>query len=320
MAASATRAAVTAWTGSGNPPAPGAAGSVPGGHSPEPVRCLAVSLHLQATRPPRSRRRECAHQIASLPGVETHPAPDTRPLGQQLTRVVNTRDLGGTPTRDGGRVRPRRLLRSATLSRATPEDVAALRDAGVGIVVDLRADWELAEVGPVPDAFTTHRLVLVPDADRDATHEALRTEGLPGYYAWVIAHARSQLVALVELVAGADAGVLVQCGAGKDRTGISVALLLDLLGVEGPAIATDYARTTAALRLIRDDLRRTPGYDRAIAELPRDALGAPAEAMTAALADLHDRHGSSRDYVLAGGLDPAVLDSLRDQLVAPAGS
>lgn len=239
-------------------------------------------------------------------------------LGERLTRVVNARDLGGTPTRDGGRLRPRRLLRSATLSRATPEDIATLREAGVGVVVDLRADWELAEVGPVPSAFTTLRLVLVPDADRDATHEALRTEGLPGYYAWVLAHARPQLVALIELVAGADAGVLVQCGAGKDRTGISIALLLDLLGVEGADIAADYARTTAALRLIRDDLRRTPGYDRAIAELPREALGAPAEAMVAALAGLSDRFGSSRDYVLAGGLDPAVLDALRERLVAPA--
>lgn len=244
--------------------------------------------------------------------LSTKSGPD--PLGVRLGHVHNARDLGGIPTADGV-IRAGRLLRSASLASASADDVAVLQHAGVREVVDLRADWELATAGVVPSAFTTHRLVLVPDADRVATHDVLRTEGLPGYYTWILGNARARLVELVQIIAGADDGVLIQCGAGKDRTGVTVAVLLDLLGVGDADIAADYARTAAALRSIRSDLMRTPGYERAISELPREALGAPADAILESLRGLRTSSGSVRDHLVAGGLDPADVRRLQDRLV-----
>lgn len=243
---------------------------------------------------------------------------DADPLDRHLRQVTNARDLGGTPTRDGGVIRPGRLLRSASLASATPADVRILQDAGVREVIDLRADWELASVGVVPSAFLTHRLVLVPDRDRAATHEVLRTGGLVGYYSWILDHARHLLVELVRIVVAADGGVLVQCGAGKDRTGLAVALLLDLVGVADQHIGADYARTADALTEIRAALRRTPGYDRAITELPREALGAPADAILATLRSLRTGSGSATEHLVGAGLDAGLVPRLRAKLVAQA--
>ena len=65
--------------------------------------------------------------------------------------AANMRDLGGTPTEDGGSIVPRRLLRSDNLQGLTPRDVDELvNDIGVTTIVDLRAPAEVAKEGPGP--------------------------------------------------------------------------------------------------------------------------------------------------------------------------
>lgn len=236
----------------------------------------------------------------------------------RLRHVVNLRDLGGLPTVDGTRTRHGRLWRSASLADASARDVAQLRAAGVRDVVDLRADWEVAEVGPVPATFHTHRVDLVPDTDRDTAHDELRSGGLAGYYTYVVEREPGLLVRLVTVIAEAPAGVLVQCGAGKDRTGVAVAVLLDLLGVPDEHIATDYARTGEALPRIRAAVARTPGYTQSLGTLPREALTAPPGAITATLARLRSRHGSVRALLAPAGLTDDRVDRLRARLLAPA--
>lgn len=235
-----------------------------------------------------------------------------------LRHVTNLRDLGGVPTRDGGRTRHERLWRSASLADASASDVARLRSLGIRDVVDLRADWEVAAIGPVPSAFHTHRIDLVPDAERDRAYDHLRRGGLAGYYVFVLERAPELLVRLVATVAEAPAGVLVQCGAGKDRTGVAVAVLLDLLGVADERIADDYTRTTDALPAIRAAVARTPGYTRSLSTLPREALTAPPEAITTALARLRQRHGSLRSHLARAGLTDDLVERLRARLRTPA--
>ncbi len=114
--------------------------------------------------------------------------------GLALEAVHNVRDLGGTRTRAGGRLLPRRLLRGASVSSATAGDVGVLHDAGVGVVVDLRADWERAEAGVVPADFVVHELPLVEDHQRAESHDVLRADGLVGYSAWLVAQSGARLL------------------------------------------------------------------------------------------------------------------------------
>jgi hypothetical protein len=121
----------------------------------------------------------------------------------------------------------------------------------------------------------------------------------------------------VRLLGGSDAGpALVHCAAGKDRTGVLLALVLDAVGVERAAVIADYAlsaqhveamfrRWTAAAGLeMPDDL--TP-------HLPR------AEVIATVLARLDDEHGrdgrgGAVGWLRANGLDDASLARLRARL------
>lgn len=241
-------------------------------------------------------------------------SPASTPSPGPLDGVLNVRDLGGTTTRSGHRLRPGHLLRGASLSSATDTDVATLRASGVADVVDLRAPWEQAEAGPVPTAFTVHRIPLVTDHDRARSHDVLRRGGLVGYSTWLVDRAGDRLVEVVEVVGSADRGVLVQCGAGKDRTGLAIALLLDLLDVPDEAIVADYAATNAALRALGTALARTPGYERSLADLPKEVLRAPPEVMTRILADLRDG-ATVADRLADHGLTAEHVTRLRDRLL-----
>lgn len=254
---------------------------------------------------PPDRGRPVPSEVAIMPGFVV-----------SLEAVLNVRDLGGTATPAGDAIRPGCLLRGASVSTATAHDVQVLRDVGVADVVDLRADWERAATGPVPAAFTEHHLPLVDDGDRDRSHQVLRNGGLVGYYTWLVSHAGARLVEVVEVVAGAQDGVLIQCGAGKDRTGVAIAVLLGLLAVPDATIVADYAATGPFLSAIGASLARTPGYGRSLDNVPREALGAPPEAMASTLRRLHDVGGVA--VALTGhGLTSDHVTRLRDRLLQP---
>ena len=69
----------------------------------------------------------------------------------ELDGLVNMRDLGGLPTRDGGRTASGRLIRSDNLQDLTDADVARLVDElGVSDIIDLRAEVEVHLEGPGP--------------------------------------------------------------------------------------------------------------------------------------------------------------------------
>lgn len=238
-------------------------------------------------------------------------------LADRLRGVHNTRDLAGIPTSGGGRVQSGRLFRSASLSGAYGRDIEVLLDAGIRDVIDLRADWERAATGTVPDDFVVHEVALVTDDQRASTHDILRDHGLVGYYSWIAEQATAQVVEVVALVAGTADGILVQCGAGKDRTGLVVAVLLDLVGAERAAVVADYARTTASLRAIGAALADTPGYDRSIRSLPREVLAAPPEALEATLVRLERSHRSVADLLATSGLTSTTRAALRHRLLDP---
>ena len=68
----------------------------------------------------------------------------------ELDGLVNMRDLGGLPTRDGGRTASGRLIRSDNLQDLTDADVARLVDElGVSDIIDLRTGkgWSVELVG-----------------------------------------------------------------------------------------------------------------------------------------------------------------------------
>jgi protein tyrosine/serine phosphatase len=124
-----------------------------------------------------------------------------------------------------------------------------------------------------------------------------------------------QNAAMARTVArAAPGGVLIHCLAGKDRTGIAVALLLSLVGVSESDIATDYALSEAALAAERVAALAAAPDPEARARIER-GYDSRAETMLATLAHLRTRHGGAEAYLARAGLSASDVQRIRERLI-----
>jgi protein-tyrosine phosphatase len=193
----------------------------------------------------------------------------------------NARDLGGLPTQ-AGELQPGRLIRSDNLDQLTPAGRAAVEATGITRFVDLRSAWE-CETWPSPyaDDARWRNVPLWDPADADVSEL-----GLFEQYRVLIDDYSARVASAVVAVADAPPGcVVVNCHAGKDRTGVVIALTLDLAGVPQESIATDYESSDAA-----------------------------ASTILRLLAHVYQRYGGTHEYLLNSGATTEQLDRLTSRL------
>jgi len=237
-----------------------------------------------------------------------------------LEGCLNFRDLGGYPTIDGRSVRWRQLFRSDALHLLTPTDVARVRDElGVSDIVDLRSTAELRSEGRGPLAAEPLRFHHVPLFDgrvSSETREQAQAISLADRYYYLAEMAKEPIARVIRTLATAEGAAVYHCAAGKDRTGVISAILLGLLGVHDEVIVADYVATKENLDAIVDRLMALKGYQTMLSALPPDTMHAEPETMMEFLERLRGGYGSMRDYAVAAGVEPAVLDHLATRLVA----
>lgn len=237
-----------------------------------------------------------------------------------LDGCLNFRDLGGYPTRDGRRVRWRRLFRSDALHRLSADDVRRLRgELAVATVVDLRSSGERRTERPGPLAAEDVRFHHVPLFDGGGELPTEPTTLSDRYFA-LAEYAKGAVVRVVEVLAGSDGPALYHCAAGKDRTGLISAVLLGALGVRDEVIVADYALTRQNLDAIIERLDETEGYREMLAALPPDTLHAEPETMVSLLDRVRERYGSMREYLRSAGTDEATFRQLEERALTPAPS
>ena len=225
-----------------------------------------------------------------------------------LAGTRNVRDVGGYPAANGRRTRWRTLLRSDELTRIPRPTRRALEALGLRQVIDLRWPEELVIS---PNTFRNSpsvRYSSIPLLADDPTPHA----GLAGMYRHVL-DARGTQLAEVARALLADDGLpaVIGCAAGKDRTGVTIALLLDLVGVPRDVVVEDYAVSakhfaSAVAHIELDDWRS--------GSLVVDS---PPEFIESALAHLDQHHGGARSLLRRLGLTDAELDRLVDLLTEP---
>jgi protein-tyrosine phosphatase len=131
----------------------------------------------------------------------------------------------------------------------------------------------------------------------------------------MLSQVREPLLRVFELLAAEpQEAVLFHCAAGKDRTGVVAALLLELAGVAHEVIVADYAMTAACLAPLMGDLRRTRP-DAVPAEQFERFLGAEPEEMEKMLAYLAGNYGGAEEYLLSIGLPPERVEGLKKKLL-----
>jgi protein tyrosine/serine phosphatase len=254
----------------------------------------------------------------------------------ELDGAVNVRDLGDLPTEDGHKTARASLLRADNLQELSPADVTKLvRDFGVTTVVDLRSTNELEAEGPAPlDAVAgvrhAHHPVL-PEVGRNTdvvadallARERLDQSRYPddpvcGHYLGYLEDRPDQVVGALRSIAHADGAALVHCAAGKDRTGVVVALALTVAGVPASAVAADYAASAERAEAITSRLRRSRLYAPDVNSKPADLQWPRAETMTAFLEQMDARYGGVAAWLSTHGLSDEDLDALRVRLRAGA--
>ncbi|MGH3744242.1 MAG: tyrosine-protein phosphatase [Mycobacteriales bacterium] len=250
----------------------------------------------------------------------------TSPRWIELEGTANTRDLGGLPVRSGGHVRPHVLVRSDNLQDLTPSDVQRLlHEIGVRTVLDLRTKTERHGTGLGPldheaDVRVLH-LSLIPDsksvrADPGVVLPDRWADGATGAYLHYLNDAPEAIADAARVVATPGSGAaVVHCAAGKDRTGVVTALLLEAVGVPRDEVVADYALSNERIERIVTRLLGEQTYGDDARRIGLDAHRVDAHAMATVLDVLDEKWGGATDYLRGAGLEDLYLDALRDRLV-----
>ncbi|KFF59709.1 tyrosine protein phosphatase [Cryobacterium sp. MLB-32] len=161
--------------------------------------------------------------------------------------LVNARDLGGLPRRDGTLTPTGVFFRSENIDGVTPVGWDQVREAGIRTVVDLRQPAERGrDSQPRPDWLTTVHVDL-DGLDNVAFWKDFWNNGLVGTALYFLPHLKvmpeRSVAVLAALVRAPEGGVLFHCMAGRDRTGLIALLLLTAVDAQPEAIVDDYLQT-----------------------------------------------------------------------------
>jgi protein-tyrosine phosphatase len=265
----------------------------------------------------------------------------------RLDGTTNTRDLGGLPTTDGGRTLPGRILRSDNLQTLSDGDVRRLvDDVRLREVIDLRTSAEILLEGRGPlrsRAEVVHRhFTLLPErghyTDVFAIEDDDPLDDVPAdwmesllprqagqddeseppavraYLGYLDHRGDAVVAALRALAAVRDGASVVHCAAGKDRTGVIVALTLAVAGVPSDRIVADYAMTADVIDALIAKLMRSRTYADDIASRDVASHTPRAETMHRVLAVMDQRFGGPVGWLERNGFGAADRRALRARL------
>ena len=236
---------------------------------------------------------------------------------------ANFRDLGGYHNSQGKTVRWRRLFRSDALQDLTPTDSRlAIEELNIGLVVDLRNSNEVERDGrgPLPGQGAEYlHLPLLEGRGIPPFTGGDVVERLSSAYQWLIHNAGEGVASAVNGIAAsvraepADGrgAVVFHCSAGKDRTGLLAALLLEILGVDSETITADYLLTNEVIEGILKRIKAMENNNTATVQ----SLSAQPVAFQGFQETLHREYGGAEAYLLRHGLTGETLNGLRSDLL-----
>lgn len=223
-----------------------------------------------------------------------------------LETTLNTRDLGrDKSTVSGERLKPWRVLRSDVQCYPSENDVALLKEHGIHTIIDMRGE---EDVQKKPSGFAgMEDFVYMNIPIHEGSGIPENTDAVSGSYMDI---AQSKNAARVfKVIASAPGGVMINCTAGKDRTGVVSAVLLGICGVSEMEIVADYMLTkTYNQRRFEQIHQNFPDVDMNIV-IPSERY------MEGFLHLLKAKYGSFQQYLLAIGVTSDEIDRIKEKLL-----
>ncbi|WP_168160104.1 tyrosine-protein phosphatase [Steroidobacter denitrificans] len=253
--------------------------------------------------------------------------------------ACNFRDIGGYVAQDGRTVRWGRVYRTGVLSYLGEDDRDALRSLRIRAICDLRRGGERRreptrwpEEGDLPRKLHWQDGAEAP-AIRDFAVGRPPTaagmfDAMIDMYRALPAWMGSRIGGLFECIANDHVPLIVHCAAGKDRTGIAVAVLLHTLGIPWETIIEDYLLTNLAgnfetfMRTRRDIQLGLTDSEHPLLAMPvamrRVLFSAEAAFLQAAKDEIDLRYGGLDAYLeRAAGITPTLRERMRQTLLEP---
>lgn len=237
-----------------------------------------------------------------------------------LESIHNFRDFGGYKTQNGLMLKRGLLYRSASLERASDNDLKKLSALGIQTIIDLRTNKEKQknpdrspENSPlkfihIPIKVKMHNesgfiwqllSLLFGKARKIDYHEAMKV-----IYREYITNFRSQFSEIIMLVSDSrNLPLLIHCVGGKDRTGFACSLIQLILGVPVETVMHDYLKTNDHSHELKDEiqkrLKKFSSFGVAIEKF-FPLLEARKEYLEAAFNQMRNDFGTVDDYIRDG--------------------
>ena len=228
--------------------------------------------------------------------------------------MTNVRDLGGYETQTGFYTKSHKFIRSTNPSKLSDDEKEYLYDYGIRMQVDLRSDFEVEQL---PSQLTGYRDIeyynvnLMQSKDLNVLpSEVTNYQDLAGFYIFMLEANKQQFKEVFELFYDHpyDA-IMFNCSAGKDRTGVIAALLLDLAGCHDYDIVKDYSESYENnMAMIKQLEEMIPSEDEKF-------LGSDPRVMMKFIAYLRENYGSTKGYLLNIGFSDEEIEEIKENFI-----
>lgn len=235
----------------------------------------------------------------------------------------NFRDLGGYAGVDGRRILFGNLFRSGALNGLTAADRDTVVARGIEQVIDLRTDAEIATAADsLPTSVVSYHLPLIADVSGS-------TGSTSSLMASILSGSLSGEDYMISLYDSIDSlkianwtrifdlletgkPTLWHCTAGKDRAGMTTALVLSALGVDSATIVRDFLKSNTYLSAYIETQVSylDAAYGAGTGELLRPVFGVESSYIEAFFGAVNQQYGSMHAFLGALGADTTKLRSL----------
>lgn len=226
-----------------------------------------------------------------------------------LEGAHNVRDIGGYKAENGKITKWKKFIRADGLESLSRSDIDKLLDYGLSIDIDLRSDMEYESwIDVLQDCSEVdyYQVQLLKDLK-------ITFGSLGGIYVNTADSCKKRFYEVFKIMAdNPEKTILFHCAAGKDRTGMTAALLLMLAGVSKEDIITDYTVTTENLYSVLERF----SYENE--ESLKDYLGSEGKYIEKFINHIEKKYHGAEAYMKKIGLKENEVKTLKESFLENA--